>query len=102
MLATRFSRRVQLAPLRRLTIRSRNSTYQPPETPKSPPNRHREFYKTFGRPIAKNFLIALVTYQVLYWSWAKLESIEFKKERQDEIQSLEGELKSLTKGRSPS
>ena len=56
----------------------------------------------FGRPIAKNFLIAVCTYQVLYWSWLKLESLEIKQEKEDEMRSLEGELRSLTKGKSVS
>jgi hypothetical protein len=34
---------------------------------------------------------------VLYWSWLKLESLEIKKEGEQEIQSLEGELKTLVK-----
>ena len=34
------------------------------------------FYKSFGRPVAKVFLGAIFTYQVLYWGWAKLESLE--------------------------
>jgi len=41
----------------------------------------RAFYQDFGRPIAKVFLGALFTYQVLYWSWLKLESIEVKREK---------------------
>ncbi|KAK3691700.1 hypothetical protein LTR37_018493 [Vermiconidia calcicola] len=77
-----------------------NSTYQPPDPPKSSSNRHGAFYKTFGRPVAKNFLIALFTYQVIYWSWLKLESLEVKKEKDDEIRSLEGELRSITKSKS--
>ncbi|KAK6439860.1 hypothetical protein LTR95_003914 [Oleoguttula sp. CCFEE 5521] len=50
------------------------STYQPPNAPK--PNPHRDFYKNNGRPIFKSFLIAVATYEVIYWSWLKLESLE--------------------------
>jgi hypothetical protein len=99
MAVMQLSYRLQPLLIRRLAQRRSNSTYQPPQPPKSSSNRHREFYKTFGRPIAKNFLIAVVTYQVLYWSWLKLESLEVKKEKEEEIQSLEGELKSLTKSK---
>ena len=36
------------------------------------------FYKSFGRPIAKVFLGAVFTYQVVYWLWVKLETDEIK------------------------
>nr|OQO23460.1 hypothetical protein B0A51_08707 [Rachicladosporium sp. CCFEE 5018] len=59
----------------RMTIRSQStSSYQPPKAPK--PNPHRDFYKNNGRPIFKSFLIAVATYEVIYWSWLKLESLE--------------------------
>ncbi|KAK5122489.1 hypothetical protein LTR85_004073 [Meristemomyces frigidus] len=75
------------------------STYQPPSPPRAQqPNPHGNFYKQFGRPVAKNFLIAVLTYQVLYYSWMKLESIEVKQEKGGEMHALEGELKGLTKG----
>lgn len=99
MITTRAIRRLQPWTARRSIQRRSNATYQPPEPPKGS-NRHREFYKTFGRPLAKNFLIAVVTYQILYISWLKLESFEVKKEKNDEISSVEGELKNLTKGKS--
>lgn len=98
MVTALASRRLQSRLTQHFAQRRWNSTYQPPE----PPNRHREFYKTFARPIGKNFLIAVVTFQVIYLSWLKLESLETKKEKEGEIQSLEGELKSLTSGKSAS
>lgn len=36
------------------------------------------FYRSFGRPIAKVFLGAVVTYQTVYWVWVKLETDEIK------------------------
>lgn len=36
------------------------------------------FYKTFTRPIAKVLLLAVFTYQVVYWTWAKLEADEIR------------------------
>lgn len=36
------------------------------------------FYRSFGRPIAKVFLGAVVTYQIVYWVWVKLETDEIK------------------------
>lgn len=77
----------------------RQSTYGPPEPPSNP---HRSFYGTFGRPIAKNLLIALATFQILYLSWLKLESMEMKRDKESEIRSLESELKTLTEGRGSS
>lgn len=44
--------------------------------------KQRDFYKHNGRPILKTFLIALFTYEVLYWSWLKLESIEVKHDKE--------------------
>lgn len=81
----------------RVRTRRWQSSYQPPDPPSTTTNPHREFYKQFGRPVAKNFLIALCTYQLLYWSWLKLESLEFKKDKQDEIHAVETELRSLAK-----
>nr|POE51666.1 hypothetical protein CFP56_25873 [Quercus suber] len=75
------------------------STYQPPSPPKQP-NPHGNFYKEFARPTAKCFLIAVLTYQLLYMSWSKLESIEVKREKNDEIKELENEVKALTQGQS--
>jgi len=75
----------------------RQSTYQAPDPPHSQqPNLHRNFYKTFARPLAKTFLIAVATYQVLYLSWLKLESIEVKHDKEAEMRSLKGELEGLT------
>ena len=71
-----------------------NSTYQAPDRPPKP-NLHRNFYRQFGRPVAKNFLIALAVYQALYWSWLKLESVEVRQEKAAEIAGLETELEGL-------
>nr|POE63718.1 hypothetical protein CFP56_04621 [Quercus suber] len=70
------------------------STYPPPSPPKQP-NPHGNFYKEFGRPTAKCFLIAVLTYQLLYISWTKLESIEIKREKTNEIRELEIESRPL-------
>ncbi|TKA45404.1 hypothetical protein B0A55_13182 [Friedmanniomyces simplex] len=93
-------------PLHRL-----QSTYQPPDPPLSQQqqqpshdnsnnnnNPHGNFYKTFGRPLAKTFLIAVATYQLLYISWLKLESMEVKREKEGEMRALRGELEGLTAG----
>lgn len=87
----------------RRTYATEPSAQPPPPQPQceppaaTRPNPHRQLYKRggFGRPIALNFLIAMCTFQVIYWSWLKLESMEIKQQKQDEIKSLEGQLKSL-------
>ena len=42
------------------------------------------FYKTFGRPMAKVFLVAVFTYQLAYYWWVRLEQDEIKREMQGE------------------
>jgi len=42
----------------------------------------RDFYKTFGRPIAKVFFGAMFTYQVLWICWMKLENVEEEKNKE--------------------
>lgn len=42
----------------------------------------RDFYKSFGRPTAKVFLMAWATYQIIYWSWSKLDFMEDKEEKE--------------------
>lgn len=89
-----IQRRLLTAPIQ--SVR-RQSTYQPPDPPRSEqPNAHRNFYKEFGRPVARSFLIAVATYQILYYSWSKLESMEMKREKEGEMRALEGELRKLT------
>lgn len=76
------------------------STYQPPdapkpEAPKSNPHvgrllpyntlsqavliiTQRDFYKYRSRPVFKAVLVAIFTYEIIYWGWLKLESMETK------------------------
>ncbi|KAI1486211.1 hypothetical protein F5X96DRAFT_673878 [Biscogniauxia mediterranea] len=37
-----------------------------------------KFYATFGRPIFKTILIAILTYQFAYYAWIRLEQNEIK------------------------
>ena len=72
--------------------------YPSSEQPQRKPNPHGAIYKSggAGRAIAYNFLIAMVTFQVLYWGWMKLESLEVKKEKDREgsgVNRLEAEAK---------
>ncbi|KAF1815966.1 hypothetical protein P152DRAFT_471328 [Eremomyces bilateralis CBS 781.70] len=67
-----------------------------PDTTKAGASAHTNFYKTFTRPFAKVFLGALFTYQVLHWSWLKLESLETKHQTAAELERLEGQIQSLS------
>ncbi|KAL1305530.1 hypothetical protein AAFC00_007141 [Neodothiora populina] len=78
--------------------RNQGPSYQSPTPPSSPPppppasNPHRDFYKSFGRPIAKVFLMAWATYQITYWTWSKLDFMEQQGEKEEELRRLESEL----------
>ncbi|KAK4499897.1 hypothetical protein PRZ48_008083 [Zasmidium cellare] len=78
------------------------ATVIPPPPPpsesenKGQPNAHREFYRSgAGRAVAWNFLLAMATFQVLYLGWLKLESMEVKKNKSEEIEKVEAEAKGL-------
>ncbi|KFH46266.1 hypothetical protein ACRE_029370 [Hapsidospora chrysogenum ATCC 11550] len=51
-----------------------------------------QFYKTFTRPVAKVLLMAVLTYQLIYWSWVKLETDEIRAERDATIADLEAKV----------
>ncbi|ODM19852.1 hypothetical protein SI65_04838 [Aspergillus cristatus] len=53
-------------------------------------------YKTFVSPFAKVFLGAIFTYQVIYWTWLKLETDEIKVEKNKEVAALEKKARELT------
>jgi hypothetical protein len=42
----------------------------------------RQFYKAWSFPIMKVFLVAMFTYQLTYFGWLKLETMD-EKERKD-------------------
>ncbi|KAI1138991.1 hypothetical protein F5Y05DRAFT_412857 [Hypoxylon sp. FL0543] len=65
--------------------------------PQSPPGEslNKQFFKTFGRPIAKVFLLAIFTYQVAYYFWVRLEQDEIK----TTIADLEARIEQLEKAR---
>ncbi|KKK16430.1 hypothetical protein P175DRAFT_0527266 [Aspergillus ochraceoroseus IBT 24754] len=72
---------------------SRNlSSSQPPSTFKHVFAR----YKLFAGPFAKVFLGAVFTYQVIRWTWLKLEMDETKVHRNQEVIVLEKEARELT------
>ncbi|KAL2676705.1 hypothetical protein Neosp_010469 [[Neocosmospora] mangrovei] len=47
----------------------------------SKPSVTSQFYRSFTRPIAKTLLLAVFTYQLVYWAWVKLETDEVRAER---------------------
>lgn len=61
---------------------------------------HKTFYKTFGRPIAKVFLMAIFTYQVAYYFWVRLEQDEIRGEMEATISDLEARIDKLEQARS--
>ncbi|KAH8888859.1 hypothetical protein GQ53DRAFT_767414 [Thozetella sp. PMI_491] len=61
----------------------------------SQPSPTNNFYKTFARPVVKCLLIAVLTYQMLYLGWVKLEAEEVKAERKAEISELEAQVHTL-------
>ncbi|OAL53170.1 hypothetical protein IQ07DRAFT_585113 [Pyrenochaeta sp. DS3sAY3a] len=86
-------RRVGLSPRRRYAT-------DPPPSPAShqplqEPSRAGTYYKSFGSPVLKCFLGALFTYQLAYFSWLKLETIEEQYEKRTEIKDLQQELKDV-------
>lgn len=38
-------------------------------------------YRTFAGPFGKVFLGAVLTYQIIYWTWTKLETDESRLEK---------------------
>ncbi|KAI0459798.1 hypothetical protein F5B21DRAFT_454235 [Xylaria acuta] len=60
---------------------------------------HKTFYKTFGRPIAKVFLMAIFTYQLAYYFWVKMEQDEVRAEMQAIISDLEARIEQLEQAR---
>ncbi|KAI1753431.1 hypothetical protein F4782DRAFT_496213 [Xylaria castorea] len=60
---------------------------------------HKTFYKTFSRPIAKVFLMAIFTYQLAYYFWVKLEQDEVRAEMQATISDLEARIEQLEQAR---
>lgn len=46
------------------------------------------FYRSFGRPIAKVFLGAVFTYQVIYFAWVKLDVEDVKDKKSSSLNSI--------------
>ncbi|TWU77553.1 hypothetical protein ED733_007569 [Metarhizium rileyi] len=57
------------------------------------------FYKTFTRPVAKVLVLAVFTYQFIYWGWVKLEADEHRQKTDAEIADLETKVRKLDQAR---
>ncbi|CEL08273.1 hypothetical protein BJX68DRAFT_260932 [Aspergillus pseudodeflectus] len=81
------------------TTPTRQNTGVPPHPPPQQPSGYKEGmsrYKLFASPFAKVFLGAVFTYQVIYWTWVKLEMEETKEGRNKEVAALEKEAREVT------
>ena len=92
------SRRITLRPPQYSflhTSRTLRSSH-PPSRQSSP---HYTFYAIYGRAIFKSLTLAFLTYQVLYWLWLTVETVNIMDAQKAEIRSLESEAKMLDEGR---
>ncbi|EUC33215.1 hypothetical protein COCVIDRAFT_38608 [Bipolaris victoriae FI3] len=82
-------------PAVRVSRRNLATETQPPlpPPPRKEPSRVGAYYGTFGSPLLKCFLGALFTYQLAYYLWYKLETVEERHETRLEIAELQQELK---------
>ncbi|KAI4868331.1 hypothetical protein F4820DRAFT_445237 [Hypoxylon rubiginosum] len=55
--------------------------------------------QTFGRPIAKVFLLAIFTYQLSYYFWVRAEQDEIRSEMRATIAALEARIEQLEKAK---
>ncbi|KAL2814778.1 hypothetical protein BJX63DRAFT_431168 [Aspergillus granulosus] len=81
------------------TTPTRLNTGVPPHPPPQQPSGYKQGmsrYKLFASPFAKVFLGAVFTYQVIYWTWVKLEMEETKEGRNKDVVALEKEVRELT------
>ncbi|KAF2842702.1 hypothetical protein M501DRAFT_993448 [Patellaria atrata CBS 101060] len=65
-------------------------------------NLHRNFYKTFGRPLMKVVALAFLTSQTVWLGWLWLEGMETRREKTGEIETLQEKLKELTEKKTES
>ncbi|KAJ5312879.1 hypothetical protein PENANT_c049G00110 [Penicillium antarcticum] len=82
------------APISRRTFTSthaaRNSSPQP-----SAYKEGMNQYKTFMGPFAKVFLGGVFVYQVIYWTWLKLEMDETKVRKNEQVAVLEKQAREI-------
>ncbi|KAJ5554456.1 hypothetical protein N7513_004415 [Penicillium frequentans] len=94
--ATRLSTRLA-GPIRNATsIRTWSSTASKLNAEKK--SAYREglsAYGAFVRPFGKVFLGAVLTYQIIYWSWMKLETDDIKLQKNEQLSGLEKKAREL-------
>ncbi|PGH10085.1 hypothetical protein GX51_00352 [Blastomyces parvus] len=73
-----------------------NDTSTQNSTTTNAPSAHTSIYKNFGRAFAKVFLGGVLTYQIIYWAWLRLEVDEEKVMRNKEIAELETKARELS------
>ncbi|USP79943.1 hypothetical protein yc1106_07217 [Curvularia clavata] len=86
------TRKLTQVPRRNFATETQHSP-PPPPPPRKEPSRVGAYYGTFGSPLLKCFLGALFTYQLAYYLWYKLETIEERHDTQSEIAELQEELR---------
>ncbi|RAL07447.1 uncharacterized protein BO97DRAFT_400104 [Aspergillus homomorphus CBS 101889] len=103
MTTTRLSLRLLRSPFRTTAIPSvTQRTFTTTRTRLSAPETSSAYkdgfarYKLFVSPFAKVFLGAIFTYQVLHWTWLKLEMDDSKYEKNKEVAALEQKARELT------
>ncbi|KAF7533905.1 hypothetical protein G7054_g6677 [Neopestalotiopsis clavispora] len=60
-----------------------------------PSQQRQSFYQTFSRPIFKVALMAIFTYQLVYYGWTRLETDEIRADAAATIADLEKRIESL-------
>ncbi|KAJ5339128.1 hypothetical protein N7452_005856 [Penicillium brevicompactum] len=88
-------------PIARRAFTSTPATFNTPSPEK--PSAYKEGmnqYRAFASPFAKVFLGGVFVYQVLYWTWLKLEMDETKVAKNEQVSVLEKEARELTQTQS--
>ncbi|KAJ6140058.1 hypothetical protein N7471_006544 [Penicillium samsonianum] len=83
------------APMRRRTFTSTHAIFNSSEKPSAYKEGMNQ-YRTFTGPFAKVFLGGVFVYQVLYWTWLKLEMDETKVAKNEQVAVLEKEAREIT------
>ncbi|KAJ5199634.1 hypothetical protein N7472_004838 [Penicillium cf. griseofulvum] len=83
------------APMSRRTFTSTQAIFNSSQKPSAYKEGINQ-YRTFAGPFAKVFLGGVFVYQVLYWTWLKLEMDEIKVAKNEKVAVLEKEARELT------
>ncbi|KGO72288.1 hypothetical protein PITC_050880 [Penicillium italicum] len=83
------------APMSRRTFTSTQAIFNSSQKPSAYKEGMNQ-YRTFTGPFAKVFLGGVFVYQVLYWTWLKLEMDETKVSKNEQVAALEKEARDIT------